>query len=153
MAQFPTDGYIRLAQFIGYVGVPTVGAAAPLAITCSSPPDGEVGLPYAHLFPISGGTGPFSRVIIAGALPAGLALDLSTGIASGVPLYPVGLYGFTIQVTDSLGATASVTCSILTTTIGVSITLRGVKRIRCTPVDDPATVDDLPQLPHVKRAV
>lgn len=152
MAQFPTDGYIRLAQFIGYLGVPTAGAS-PLAITCSSPPSGQFGAPYAHLFPISGGAGPFSSVIIAGALPPGLSLDPSTSIASGVPLYPVGLFGFTIQVTDSLGATATVTCLILTTTIGVSITLRGVKRIRCTPVDDPATVEDLPQLPHVKRAV
>lgn len=81
-----------------------------VSIVCSNPPDGTVGVPYTYTFPLIGGTGPFDWEIIDGALPPGLTLGLHTGTVSGVPTLG-GDYGFTIQVTDAVDATA--TCTIL----------------------------------------
>ncbi len=83
-----------------------------LAIICNNPPAGQVGVPYSHAFPASGGTPPYTFAIISGSLPTGLALNTSTGVVSGTPT-GVGTFAFTIQVTDSVGTTANVGCSIV----------------------------------------
>lgn len=65
-------------------------------------PPGVVGTPYSQLVTATGGTGPYTYVISSGALPAGLTLNPTTGLISGVPL-SAGLFSFTLQATDSGG--------------------------------------------------
>lgn len=72
----------------------------PLTISCNNPPSGRQGVPYSHVFPASGGIIPYTFAITSGALPPGINLDPSTGIASGTPTTP-GNYSFTVTVTDS----------------------------------------------------
>lgn len=104
-----------------------------LTISCSNPPVGYAsataaygvppyGLsPYAHAFPASGGVPPYSFSFLnlaTGGLSQILAifpltLDPATGIISGNPVN-VDIEFFVVQVTDSLGATATVRCSIST---------------------------------------
>jgi len=55
---------------------------------------------------MAGGTPPYSWSISAGTLPAGLALNASTGIVSGIPTSQ-GTSTFTIRVADSVGDSAS----------------------------------------------
>lgn len=98
-----------------------------LAISCDNPPHATAGIPYSHAFPASGGTAPYTFAITVGVVPAGMALNAATGVVSGTASTPAVNYNFTIQVTDSLGATASIACSISTQlTMPVPEVLRGV---------------------------
>ena len=65
-----------------------------------------------------GGRPPYTWSIASGALPPGSALNATTGVISGV-LNAAGTYSFSVQVADSLGATASATKSI--TVVGGSV--------------------------------
>jgi 6-phosphogluconolactonase (cycloisomerase 2 family) len=58
-----------------------------------------------------GGRPPYAWSIAGGALPPGSALNATTGIFSGILNVP-GAYSFMVQVTDSLGGTATATKSI-----------------------------------------
>jgi len=90
----------------------SMGFVGPLSIGCGDPPVGTLGVAYSHLVPIlPGGTAPYTYAITFGALPDGLALDPDTGIISGTPT-TVGVFGFTVQVTDADLTTDSVECSI-----------------------------------------
>lgn len=81
-----------------------------LAISCGSPPDGSVGVPYSHQMPITGGLGPFTVVILAGSLPPGLNID-NTALITGIPTTP-GFFPFGVQITDSVSGTAHTVCFI-----------------------------------------
>jgi hypothetical protein len=87
----------------------------PLAGSCNTPPVGYVNLFYTHSLLATGGTPPYTWSITSGTLPLGLVLSLN-GSISGTPMSPVILTGrifsFTAQVMDSLGNTATITCSI-----------------------------------------
>ena len=64
----------------------TVNIAVLLVIATPSPlPGGPIGSPYQLQLTATGGTPPFTWSIASGALPAGLALDPSTGLISGTP--------------------------------------------------------------------
>jgi len=97
------------------------GFLGPLAIGCGDPPDGNLGTAYFHLFPIlPSGSEPYVFDISAGALPDGLTLDPATGIVSGTPTL-VGVFNFTIRVTDDAAQTATADCSITITLEALSI--------------------------------
>jgi YD repeat-containing protein len=58
-----------------------------------------------------GGTPPFTWSITSGALPAGLSIDSSSGTIQGTPT-ATGTSSFTVQVQDSVSATATKNLSI-----------------------------------------
>ena len=86
---------------------------APLSVLCATS-TGKVATPYSSAFVASGGTAPYTFAITAGALPAGLTLNPSTGALTGTPT-TAGTFNFTVTATDSTGgqaATTSSNCSI-----------------------------------------
>lgn len=72
-----------------------------IAITPTSLPNANVGTAYSQVVTASGGVGPYSYAVTAGALPAGLTLA-SNGALSGAPSAG-GVFNFTISATDSSG--------------------------------------------------
>jgi large repetitive protein len=72
---------------------------------------GTVGRPYNTAITVSGGTAPYTFAVSAGQLPAGLALDASTGALSGTPT-TTGSNTFTILASDATGATGTITQTI-----------------------------------------
>jgi hypothetical protein len=96
----------RLDDFGGRtMGAPPPPPPAP-EITTTSVPDATNGVPYSELLAASGGTPPFaSWAVVSGNLPAGIALDPSTGALSGTPSAAPGAYAFTVEVTDSADQT------------------------------------------------
>jgi len=74
-------------------------------------PGVTVGNNYLSSLVASGGTPPYAYAITSGSLPPGVTLDGTTGVISGKPT-DSGIYDFTAQVTDSTGATATVTCAV-----------------------------------------
>jgi hypothetical protein len=86
----------------------------PLAFTFPSSccPDGNVGASYLQNFFFSGGVGPFTASISVGQLPPGLHLTTSPPVSIlGTPTTP-GTFTFTVEITDSTGATATMPGSI-----------------------------------------
>ena len=83
---------------------------APLAIAATAPFESEsgiarteVGVKFASTLLPTGGLGPYT-VTLAGTLPDGLDLDLSTGFLSGRPEV-AGTYRFTLAAADAEGRT------------------------------------------------
>ena len=94
------------------------------AITDPSPlPSGSIASPYSYVFgtasPVSGGTPPYTWSTLS-VLPQVLGLD-SSGVLSGTPAQ-TGLFTFTIQATDSAGATGSKTFALVIGTLPVLVT-------------------------------
>jgi large repetitive protein len=68
--------------------------------------NGEVGLAYGTVaLGASGGTPPYQWIVSGGALASGISLT-SDGHVSGTPS-KAGQFGFTVEVADSVGGTAS----------------------------------------------
>lgn len=98
----------------------TVGPPLPLTDTTESygpPAAGTVGTVYSTGFTLSGGEGPYTWSQVSGQLPPGLALasagapGQTDNLLTGTPT-TTGTYVFTMQVTDTLGDTASGQVSI-----------------------------------------
>ncbi|HTQ55988.1 MAG TPA: putative Ig domain-containing protein [Bryobacteraceae bacterium] len=83
----------------------TIGAG--LAISTSSAlPNATVGVKYSLTLAATGGKTPYTWSITAGALPAGLTLNTSSGAITGTP-GATGSASFTATVTDSASTTAN----------------------------------------------
>jgi len=78
----------------------------PITVNPPTLPPATVGIPYSQTIIASGGTGPYTFAVTAGALPNGLTLNTSSGALTGTPTV-AGLFTFTIQATDSLGCLGS----------------------------------------------
>src|SRR5690349_1631225 len=93
----------------GLAAVSTTNAAVTISCLPAAGPI-EVGKGFSTTCTASGGTGPYSWSISAGALPAGInSPSPSTGASttiSGTPTTP-GAYAFTVQASDSLSATGT----------------------------------------------
>ena len=74
--------------------------AAPLSVSTTSLPAGQVGSNYSAALAAAGGTPPYAWVLESGALPAGLTLSAS-GTISGTPSAAVTATPVGVQVTDS----------------------------------------------------
>jgi len=75
-----------------------------VTIRTSALPNGQAGAPYGTVFAASGGTTPYNWTISAGALPAGVSLNASTGQITGTPS-AAGTSTFTAKVTDATSPT------------------------------------------------
>ncbi len=71
----------------------------PVTVSPGTLPNGTVATAYSQALSASGGVGPYSFSITAGALPAGLTLS-SVGVLSGTPTAG-GTFNFTVTATDS----------------------------------------------------
>jgi hypothetical protein len=88
----------------------TIVVREPLAVAASEPFESdtgiartEVGVKFASTLVPTGGLGPYTMTL-AGTLPDGLDLDLSTGFLSGRPEI-AGTYRFTLAAADAEGRT------------------------------------------------
>ncbi|MFN7974845.1 MAG: Ig domain-containing protein [Acidobacteriota bacterium] len=72
-------------------------------LTVSPPtlPGGTISVPYAATLTATGGVGPYTFAVIAGALPPGLTLSPG-GLISGFPV-SVGTFSFTVEASSSGG--------------------------------------------------
>ncbi|WP_316790812.1 MBG domain-containing protein [Pedobacter frigoris] len=76
-------------------------AAPSLSLPATTLANANVEVAYSQaLNPASGGTAPYTYAITAGALPAGLSLNASTGVISGTPTTN-GTFNFTVTAVDS----------------------------------------------------
>jgi hypothetical protein len=94
-------------------------AAAALAITTSSVPNGTAGAPYSYQLESTGGRGGNVWSVASGALPDGVALNASGRIA-GTPR-GAGSFAFTVQTSDAAQMTARRDL-VLAVLPGISIT-------------------------------
>ncbi len=82
----------------------------PLTITTASLPNGTIETQYSQPIQASGGVGPFTWTVSAGALPHNVALGKSTtntATISGTPDTAAQALAFTVKVTDSANQSAS----------------------------------------------
>jgi hypothetical protein len=93
----------------------TIQAPAPLGVTTSSLPTGDVAGSYSATLTAKGGSPPYKWGVASGSLPPGLALSASTGAVTGTPIGS-GQYSFTVQVQDSEASPQTATGAV-----GVSI--------------------------------
>ncbi len=94
---------------------------APVTITTTSLPSGQVGVAYSQALQASGGTGTYTWSISSGALPGGLTLNAS-GQISGTPTAS-GPSSFTVKaVSGSDSATGPLSISITAAPLTITTT-------------------------------
>ena len=104
---------------VSVIAVDTVAVLAPPATL----PTPVLGSPFSFTVQVTAGSPAATFSITAGALPAGLTMDETTGVISGTPV-TAGAFSFTVTATNSSG-TASAT---YTGTIEVQLAATGLQR-------------------------
>ena len=79
-------------------------APVPVVVETTSLPSGQVAQAYSTSLSAAGGSGVYTWSLRAGALPAGLGLNTSTGTISGTPS-AAGTSTFTVRAADASDAT------------------------------------------------
>ncbi len=95
-------------------------AIPPLTLTLTNLPGATVGVPYTGTIGATGGTAPYTCMITAGTLPAGLTLNGC--VVSGTPTTP-GTSTITVKVTDSSNPAETVTGPVTLTVSPAALTL------------------------------
>ena len=91
----------------------TIGQAALAISGPATLPGGQKSIVYTNTtMNAVGGTGPYTWSVLSGALPTSLTMSPSTGLISGTPSV-AGPYSPVIKVTDSLGATATASYTVV----------------------------------------
>ena len=98
-----------------HVNCPTI------TISPSSLAGGRQYQSYSQTLTASGGNSTYTWSLASGSLPTGLTLS-SGGVISGTPTVAPGTYTFSVTATDSVGCTATRSCSILFSCPLISIT-------------------------------
>lgn len=91
------------------------------SILTNSLPSGLLNTSYSQTVEAFGGAPPYTWSIYSGSLPGGLSLNGATGEISGIPL-TIGVWSFTLKVTDSQNAFATKPYSITIKEIDLIIT-------------------------------
>ncbi len=94
--------------------ITVVVVATALVIDTASLPGGSVGVFYSQSISASGGVPPYSFNITGGASPAGLSLNVNTGLLSGAPS-AAGTFTFLIVARDAAQQTATRSFTIVIT--------------------------------------
>ncbi|QXE90901.1 protease pro-enzyme activation domain-containing protein [Geomonas subterranea] len=79
--------------------------AAPLAISAGTLANGTQGVAYSATLSASGGSAPYTWSLATGSLAGGMTLS-SGGVLSGTPT-TTGVFGFTVQLSDTMGTTVT----------------------------------------------
>uniref|UniRef100_UPI00378343F0 GEVED domain-containing protein n=1 Tax=Prosthecobacter sp. TaxID=1965333 RepID=UPI00378343F0 len=110
-----TDPNSDLTLDFGFLACPaiTVSPTTPAAMTFGSV--------YTQTFTATGGISPYTWAISAGALPAGLSLNTSTGVVSGTPASGASA-SFTLRATDSRGCAGTRAYTVTPACTTVSVT-------------------------------
>jgi hypothetical protein len=95
----------------GSISYTLVIAPPPLTINPASLPPATQNVAYSQSIVASGGTGPYTYIVLSGALPPGLTLDPGTGALSGTPTSG-GAYTFTVQASDQFANTGTRTYTL-----------------------------------------
>lgn len=90
----------------------TVSVFQPVQIGTGSLAGGFAGTSYSQALNASGGTGSYTWSIVSGSLPAGLSLNPSTGVISGVPT-TAGSSSFTVECRDGNQSAATANLAIV----------------------------------------
>ena len=75
----------------------------PPAVSYDTPVVYQTGTAISENVPVSAGGGAVDSYSIAPALPAGLSIDLATGIISGTPTQTIGATDFTVTASNAAG--------------------------------------------------
>jgi hypothetical protein len=106
----------------GSFSLTTTAAPTPVVISTTSPlPAATQGVAYSTQMAATGGTPPYTWSQTGGSLPAGITISSPAGIISGTPT-TIGTTSATLQVSDSLGQTASGSFSITVSCVPLAIT-------------------------------
>jgi uncharacterized repeat protein (TIGR03803 family) len=97
---------------------------------------GQTGVAYNQTATATGGLGPYKWTLSSGNLPAGLALNSTSGVISGTPT-AVGSFKFSITVADSEGTPATFTQAYTVSTLPEPLTVPYLQ-FNCT-VHSPCT--------------
>ena len=85
----------------------TLNIVAPtITIAPTTLPNATAGTAYSQTVTASGGASPYSYAVTAGALPAGLVLNTTSGTVTGTPT-AAGTFNFTVTATDNGSFTGS----------------------------------------------
>ncbi|QTE28058.1 RCC1 domain-containing protein [Pengzhenrongella sicca] len=106
---------------VRYSGAFTYGGAP--VITSGAPPAAMTKIAYSFAVKTTGTT-PLTFAISAGALPAGLTLNGSTGLIAGTPT-TAGTASFTVRVTNAFGAATAAYTLQVTAGVAPKITTAG----------------------------
>lgn len=93
---------------------------AKLGITPITLAPGLLNLSLDASLAATGGNAPYTWSVVSGTLPLGVTLDATTGVLSGTPTV-LGLFNFTVQVTDS-----AVPAQTATLALGLNVDSPGV---------------------------
>ncbi|QDK82146.1 DUF11 domain-containing protein [Spirosoma sp. KCTC 42546] len=100
----------------------TVTPSCAISLTTNSLPVGTVGQAYSANLTVSGGTAPYSFLLVGGTLPTGLTLS-STGLISGIPT-ATGTFSTTIRISDSQSCSVTVPLAVLNIELAPVCSLR-----------------------------
>ncbi len=95
---------------------------APLVVTTTSLPNGQVGTAYSATLAASGGTAPYTWTLSTGTLPDGLTLDGTTGIISGTPTATATATPLTFTAKDAGNPVQSATGQVALTIVAANVT-------------------------------
>ncbi|GEM_PF-2214491 len=96
------DGQSGVTDLQPFTVVIAPASSTSVSIATTSMSTGTAGSPYSMRLTAVGGSGSYTWTLTGGSLPAGLSLDPSTGMITGVPVEG-GTFSLSFQVTDALG--------------------------------------------------
>ena len=99
-----------------------VSATTALSIVTSALSSGQQGAAYSSTISAQGGTAPYRWGVASGTLPAGIALNATTGVLAGEPSQS-GTFTFTVGVTDASAKPSSIKKSLTLSVVATPLSI------------------------------